>query len=260
MVNKKYFFFDIDGTLTVRETGIIVPSAKLALHKLQDAGHFVATATGRAHYKAKNFCDEIGIYNMVCSGGGGLVVDGKLLKNEPLDLELAKEIIRECNRSNIGVLLQLEDSINLYGYNDLFRQQVGGRSEPTEYIIDENLDFESLDKILKIYLSLYEEDEYRLANRDILSHYRLEPHVLLYQYDQKKKGIIDMMELLGGDLKDVVVFGDDVNDLVMFDDRWLSIAMGNACEELKKKANYICENNIDDGIYKTCLKFNWFEE
>ena len=53
-MNKKYFFFDIDGTLTDRKTGKIVPSAQVALNELQKAGHFVAIATGRAHYKARN--------------------------------------------------------------------------------------------------------------------------------------------------------------------------------------------------------------
>ena len=52
-----------------------------------------------------------------------------------------------------------------------------------------------------------------------------------------------------------VVFGDDYNDLVMFDDAWFSIAMGNACDALKKKADYVTERNVDDGIYKACLKF-----
>lgn len=50
-MEKKYLFFDIDGTLTDNATKQIVPSAQEALNRLQDAGHFVAIATGRAHYK-----------------------------------------------------------------------------------------------------------------------------------------------------------------------------------------------------------------
>ena len=48
-MKKKYMFFDIDGTLTDNETKKIVPSAQKTLDRLQEAGHFVAIATGRAH-------------------------------------------------------------------------------------------------------------------------------------------------------------------------------------------------------------------
>lgn len=49
-MKKKYFFFDIDGTLTDRTTGKVVKSALETLKKLEAEGHFVAIATGRAHY------------------------------------------------------------------------------------------------------------------------------------------------------------------------------------------------------------------
>ena len=47
-MKRKYFFFDIDGTLTDNKTRQIVPSAQEALLKLEKAGHFVSIATGRA--------------------------------------------------------------------------------------------------------------------------------------------------------------------------------------------------------------------
>ena len=34
-MEKKYFFFDIDGTLTDRSTGEIVPSARETLNRLE---------------------------------------------------------------------------------------------------------------------------------------------------------------------------------------------------------------------------------
>lgn len=39
-MEKKYLFFDIDGTLTDRSTGEIVPSAREALTRLEENGHF----------------------------------------------------------------------------------------------------------------------------------------------------------------------------------------------------------------------------
>ena len=67
-MKKKYCFFDIDGTLTDRSTNKVVPSALEALEKLEENGHFVAIATGRAHYKADLFIKANGFKNMVCNG------------------------------------------------------------------------------------------------------------------------------------------------------------------------------------------------
>ena len=88
-MGKKYFFFDIDGTLTDRATGLIVPSALEALEKLRAAGHFVAINTGRAHYKARKFFDQHGFDNMVCNGGMGIVINKELVENRSLDFEKA---------------------------------------------------------------------------------------------------------------------------------------------------------------------------
>ena len=49
-MKRKYFFFDIDGTLAVGVPGkqYIPESTKMAVRKLQEAGHFTASATGRS--------------------------------------------------------------------------------------------------------------------------------------------------------------------------------------------------------------------
>ena len=88
-MEKKYLFFDIDGTLTNRATGEIVPSAKEALQRLEENGHFVAIATGRAHYKAEKFTKANGFKNMVCNGGNGLVCEG---------LGMERDILRGSRR------------------------------------------------------------------------------------------------------------------------------------------------------------------
>ena len=154
-MEKKYLFFDIDGTLTNRATGGIVPSAKEALQRLEENGHFVAIATGRAHYKAEKFTKANGFKNMVCNGGNGLVIDEELVMNIPLEKENCIRIIEEADK------------------------------------------------------------------------------------------------------KDVVVFGDDYNDMDMFHSDWLSIAMGNGCQALKEKADYVTDTNVNDGIKKACEHFGW---
>lgn len=257
MTSKKYFFFDIDGTLTNNETKQIVPSALRALQALQDNGHFVAIATGRAHYKARPFMEEVSLSNMVCCGGNGLVIDHQLIQNIPLNREDAIQTYLKAERLGYGVLAMIDDSIAVYAKNDLFREQCGERKEPTSYHIDPNFDITKVKEIYKLYVSVPESEEALFTKEDPIGHLRFVQDYLIFQHDRKKEGIQDMMRYLGADQSEVVVFGDDYNDLVMFDPQWFSIAMGNACDALKAKADYITDKNVEDGIWKACKKFHW---
>ena len=44
---KKYFFFDIDGTLSIEQTMVMPESAVRCIDHLRANGHFTALATGR---------------------------------------------------------------------------------------------------------------------------------------------------------------------------------------------------------------------
>ena len=72
---KKYFFFDIDGTLTNIHTGKLVESGLETLRKLEENGHFVAIATGRAYYKTVKAAYDAGVHNFVANGGAALVIN-----------------------------------------------------------------------------------------------------------------------------------------------------------------------------------------
>ena len=43
----------------------------------------------------------------------------------------------------------------------------------------------------------------------------------------------------------------------MFHSDWFSIAMGNGCQALKDKADYVTDTNVNDGIKKACEHFGW---
>lgn len=257
-MRKKYFFFDIDGTLTDRSTGIIVPSAREALERLRAAGHFVAINTGRAHYKARKFFDLHGFDNMVCNGGKGIVIDRKLVENSPLNREKALWLYRYCRENGIGVMMAMDDSQKVYAADFLFYDQVGPRREPTTYIIDSDFNPSDWDAVYKMYTATTVEQRKKLPFPKELGYVNFEPDYTIVQHDDKCAGIYRILELLGGEPGDVVVFGDDTNDEDMFRPEFFKVAMGNGHPDLKAMADVVAPANTEDGIYRTCEEQGWF--
>ncbi len=253
----KYFFFDIDGTLTNIHTGELVQSGLETLKKLEAEGHFVAIATGRAYYKTIDIAAKAQIHNFVANGGAALVINDRLVKNAPLDKEKALKIIHEADELGYGILVAFKDSIDVLMKDHRFLEQFGERKEKTNYIYKPDLDYDKIENIYKFYISMPEKDEYKLKNRDLLGHIRMGDDYFWYQHDQKDQGIIDMVDYLGGDIHDVVVFGDGENDVIMFKKEWTSIAMGNGYPPLQEKADYVTASAEEDGIRKACEHFSW---
>jgi Cof subfamily protein (haloacid dehalogenase superfamily) len=55
--------------------------------------------------------------------------------------------------------------------------------------------------------------------------------------------------------EEIVAIGDSENDLTMIEYAGLGIAMGNAIDVVKVKADYITDTNNNDGVVKAINKF-----
>lgn len=64
----------------------------------------------------------------------------------------------------------------------------------------------------------------------------------------KGDGVAALAKMLGIDLADVAVFGDMDNDVAMFERAGFSVAMGQAPDTVKAKADEVSSSNEEDGV------------
>lgn len=259
-MDKKYFFFDIDGTLCVKNPlglGNYMPdSTKQALKELRENGHFIAIATGRGYALARPVMDELNILNMVHDGGNGITIDGQCLGIEPLDFEKCVKLVDECNEKGFAWSISFDNSRTRYTTDSRFLD------ETKDYDFMDTVEIKDLNlldykEIFKVYIASHYPEELTIETLKDLPWCRYGPTYIFVEPIDKSVGIERIIKHFGADLKDVVVFGDGRNDLSMFRPEWTSVAMGNACDELKEKATYVTTDANQDGIYNACKHFGW---
>ena len=255
---RKLFFFDIDGTLTsAKEFGKIYDSTRAAIAQLQDNGHFLALATGRALFRAKAFQQEIGIKNMVCEGGNCIILNNEQISYEAPDQALLKTIYEEAISKQVGIALSCEDSLHRITPNSLFHEYAGDCHEFMEVHVDTDFRIEKAEQIRRLFIAdpMKKMDMEKLTQIGIM-HYG-EDQFIIIEPDDKYRGIRKVCEFLGEDESQVVVFGDGMNDRKMFKAAPFAIAMGNAVKEVKAEADYITADSDHDGIFLACKHFGW---
>jgi len=70
----------------------------------------------------------------------------------------------------------------------------------------------------------------------------------------KSKAAASLVQFWDIASSEILAFGDDLNDIDMLSYAGIGVAMGNALDEVKAAANYICLSNDEDGVA------HWIEE
>jgi hypothetical protein len=176
-----------------------------------------------------------------------------------LDKDKAMMIVDECIQKNICVGVAIDDSHFIYTHReDFFDNCIEFKDHWEMKKIDKD-DYCHYPEIHKIYIGLREEKEDELISLHTsgLHHARYHPESLMVEPDDKYKGILEMIHLIGGKEEDIVVFGDGHNDLSMMQQAPIAIAMGNAIDELKAVATFITKDCTENGIEYACQHFGW---
>lgn len=258
----KYFFFDIDGTLTSSKVFSKIPDSTIrAIEQLKNSEHFVALATGRAQFLADEFAQKIKIFNYVCEGGNCLVKDGEQIYYEYPNVDEMKSMVRQCEELDIPFAINIDNDRSAYSKYANFLDMVGKEMRFLQKInYAPDMDFAN-QKIRRLFLLNKDKEKIEKLHglKELcLMGYEWSPFRLI-EPDDKYKGIEKMVKMVGGDLKDIVVFGDGINDIKMFQKAPFKIAMDNACDEIKQLSDFVTHDSDEDGIEYALKHFGWIK-
>ncbi|SJZ86111.1 HAD family hydrolase [Megasphaera cerevisiae] len=253
MMNKKFFFFDIDRTLGLNISERVPSDTSYCLRQLQRQNHLVAIATGRLQCDARRFAEQHHIDDIVADGGNSLTVQGQLLEMNGLPLDSCKALLHDLDKRCIPWAVVTDNTLRRYSPYENFP-----RADPHNYMetVIQPVPINALTVIYKITYVRQDSGQPRQEQYG-LPHLPYLDNTWLIEPVDKGDGILRMLDRIGGNPDEVVVFGDGLNDISMFRKPFFSVAMGNAQPELKQLADYITDDNDKGGILHACIKFGW---
>lgn len=257
MKDKKYIFFiDIDDTLILAGTNEIQEDIVAEIERLKKLGHIFVISTGRA------FVPTVGIkrieafqYLSVILGSCIYEMPNKNLifkANNMPSIEV-KEFTDFLNSNNIAWSYKTsKEEKTIYPANSYFSRKMNCKATTIEEFNKDLQNNEVMQLLADAHLT--QKDMSRYPNYNFF----LMPagYTDVSLKNASKDRCIDYFKKLYPNHISVSI-GDSTNDIPMFNKSNISIAMGNAKDEIKKVTTFVTKDIRDGGlinVFKNILK------
>ena len=256
----KLLALDLDGT-TLTDDKKIIPEVSSAIKKAKEAGYLVSILTGRMFAAAVPFANAMNLDLPIVSMNGTLIADshtGKILYERTLDGSCVREVLSSIEDAPVHKFIYEGENIR-HSVKDpeilkYLKWWAVNIKEEKEFDID------SYGKIYQILLigetKILEKIAMNLngdTKCDITTFGFPSPRYPLHFLeikrpgDSKGKGLKFLCERYKVSRDEVLAVGDYVNDYELFDEAGLSIAVANAIDGLKERADIITTRTNEEG-------------
>ena len=256
----KLIALDLDGTLK-NSNNQITKATRDALIQAQEMGIKVVLASGRPTPGLRHEAKELKLdqyEGYLLSFNGARVMDCKTrssIYEQTLTIEEAKKAYQRAKSYGLSCMTYDEDIILTEDYDDEYVNIEAHINDIDKQKVES---FEEClkDPIYKVLLTGKPEyvasiiDEFKKKLKDSLSIYRSAPYFIeiMAQNIDKAKSLDCLVRELGIKQEEVIAFGDGYNDLTMIEYAGLGVAMANAVDGVKEKADVVTKSNDEDGI------------
>ena len=255
MSDFKALALDLDGTTLVGED--LPPANKAALQRAHAAGFEIIVATARWLEMARRVADEVGVNSVAiaCSGAQvrDLAVDADIFDHR-LPADFVTELYEVCNAQRCIATVTVSDHVWLKLDGEPAKDLMGPEMQWVKQL---SADHENLPRIAAIQgtaVCNYIKDEMKPRYADSVNVFdSIGPTgklVITITAKAASKGaaLQAACDHLSLPPSQVIAFGDAENDLAMFDLAGYSVAMGQADDEIKRRADYVSKANFEDGV------------
>ena len=265
-MSYKMIVLDLDDTL-LRDDHTISERTKQALMEAQKAGVKVVLASGRPTFAMKPIAEELcladyGSYILSFNGGKILNCQNyEELFSSTLSADVAHKLYEVSRHEGVYIHTYIGDTIYTEDDNPYTTiesvitgmpiQVVENFVEAINVPVVKALMVENPEKLKDVECKLQAElgDQFSIM--------RSKPYFLEFTEKGVTKGtsLAHLIDRLGIKREEVIAMGDSYNDLEMIEFAGLGVAMGNAPEDIKEKADYVTDTNMNDGVAKVVEKF-----
>lgn len=263
----KLIALDLDGTLT-DDNKQISDYTKQTLLEASERGARIALASGRPllgmMQVAKRLeLERVGGYLLAYNGGQ--IVDcktGETIYRVNFPPELIEESVQFARDRNLAMICYDEEHIVSEGPDDEYLQHEGFNNSAPIKLVDDLPAYLNY-PIVKMVICgngdrLAQVEKEAVAQfKGRLDNYRAEPVFLEFMPlgINKAASLKRLMDMLGIDKSELMACGDMHNDISMLELAGVSVAVGNAAEDVKKAATFVSRTNNEDGVAYAVRKF-----
>ena len=258
---------DLDGTL-LNSKSMISPATKEAIHAIMKRGKKVVLATGRPTTGTRHIVEELRLKEFesyVISYNGARITNlktGEHIYKKTLPSNFIKDAYDLAEKFGLNFVTYDEDTIycnqepNEYTLLEVREERM--KLQICEHFV-EDIDFPTYKCMFVGEPKIVAEAEKALLNRyhSLYSIYRsVNFFVEIMEKNTDKATALNRLVSSIGLTKDqLICCGDGYNDLAMMEFAGLCVAMGNAVDEVKERADFVTKSNDEDGIAYVIEKF-----